>query len=394
MPLDTLSPELRADLALRHDRLRAAMQDQQVDACLLSSPISLLYAAGRLLDGFLYLDASGFDCLFVRGAQAASGERVHSVPKPEAIPALLQQMGVDAPRRLALEADEITAAEYFRLARVFPDAQAVPTQGLCRQARMLKTPWEIALLRQTCARHSDVYAQIPALYRPGMTDTDFSIAAEQLMRRSGHLGIFRTHGIRLEAFMGTVLAGDNAAAPSPYDFALGGAGTDQSYPLGANGTPLTPGTTLMCDISGNFYGYNSDLTRTYSIGAATAEVRDAHALACRIHQQVAAMARPGVTCEALYAHALALARQYSVADRFMGMGKQARFIGHGVGLVINELPVLAPRFTTALQAGMVIALEPKLVLPGVGAVGVEDTYLVTDTGMERLTTTPWDLLEL
>ena len=77
----------------------------------------------------------------------------------------------------------------------------------------------------------------------------------------------------------------------------------------------------------------------------------------------------------------------------MGHRQHAGFVGHGVGIEINELPVIAPRSRDILAAGNVIALEPKFVIPGVGAVGIENTYRVTDSGpMERLTDAPEEII--
>ena len=83
------------------------------------------------------------------------------------------------------------------------------------------------------------------------------------------------------------------------------------------------------------------------------------------------------------------------ADFFMGHGEgQVRFIGHGIGLEIDEFPVIAPNFEGELAQGMVIAFEPKFVFPGKGVVGMEDDYVVTSSGVERLTLTDQVLIKL
>jgi len=113
-----------------------------------------------------------------------------------------------------------------------------------------------------------------------------------------------------------------------------------------------------------------------------------------IEDEVAAAARPGVPCRELYELALMRAEAAGLQDGFMGTpGYTARFIGHGVGLELDELPVLSAN-DTPLAEGMVFALEPKFVLPGVGAVGIEDTFVVTAHGAERLSQTEQRLFEL
>ena len=74
--------------------------------------------------------------------------------------------------------------------------------------------------------------------------------------------------------------------------------------------------------------------------------------------------------------------------------KKAKFIGHGIGLEINEMPVLAPRMKQELEPGMVFALEPKIVLPGIGPVGIENSWVVTAEGVEKLTLCKEEIVEL
>ena len=194
--------------------------------------------------------------------------------------------------------------------------------------------------------------------------------------------------------MGTVLAGDNGGAVSPYDFALGGAGLHPSLPVGQSGVAMKEGMSVMVDIAGNFYGYLTDCTRTFAVGRLAEKAVFAHQVSINICDAVAAAGKPGARCEDLYNLALKMAADAGLADCFMGAAQKAKFIGHGTGLVINEQPVLGARSKDVLEAGMCIALEPKFVIPGTGAVGIEDTFLVTASGMEVLTPCDRELVSL
>jgi Xaa-Pro aminopeptidase len=289
------------------------------------------------------------------------------------------------PRKLLLEADELAYSEYVRLQRVFTPAETGNATALLRSLRRIKTPWEISLFRLSARLHGKTYAEIPRCFRPGMTDLELQYEIERIMRRNGSMGIFRTFGANMDIFMGSILAGENAETPSPFDFALGGGGMNGTLPIGANGTPLREGLAVMVDMAGNYTPYITDMTRVFSIGKLPGAAYRAHQVSLHIQSEVENAARPGTPCAGLYQLAAGIAGREGLASCFMGTAQQARFVGHGIGIQINELPVLTPRSGEVLEPGMVFALEPKFVIPGVGAVGIENSFLVTDTGIEKLT---------
>ncbi len=389
---DALSPELAPDLRRRLARIQPGIKSLDVDAIVLCTPVNLLYTSGKIFSGCAWIPHKGEPHFFVRRPQGLTGTNVHAIRNIEEVPAVLAKAGL-AVGRWALEGEELTWSFWPRLSRL-SEAPAVNGSGLLRRARSIKTAYEISLMRDAGLRHAKIIATYPRHFKPGMTDQQFALECEASMRRAGSLGLFRIHGNTMEIFMGSVLAGDNAAAASPYDFALGGAGLDDSMPVGQNNTKLLPGMTVLVDIAANFNGYLTDCSRTFSIGPASKEVKRAHQWAIDIQAAVVAAAKPGVSCESLYQLALDTAAQGGYADTFMGLGQKAKFIGHGTGLYINEWPVLGARSAAFLEPGNVIAIEPKIILPGVGAVGVEDTFAVTETGLENLTPCDPQIVEL
>ena len=385
---------LQPELKLRRDKIRVLMAQQEIDAALITCNVNLIYTYGRVVSGYLYLPLNAPARLFIKRPNNIEGEHIHSIRKPEQLPDLLKECGLPLPAKLMLEGDELSYTEYTRLAACFPEATVVNGTPLIRKARSVKTNIEIEMFRRSGIAHTKAYEQIPSVYRPGMTDRQLSIEIERLMRLEGCLGIFRTFGQSMEIFMGSVLAGDNAATPSPYDFALGGKGLDPSLPGGMNGTLLKEGYSVMVDIGGNFYGYMCDMSRVFSIGKLNDEAYAAHQVCLEVQDKVASMTAPGVVCEDLYNAAIEIVTKAGFADRFMGVSQQARFIGHGIGLEINEAPVLAPRIRRELEEGMVFALEPKIVLPGVGSVGIENSWVVTENGVGKLTICNEEIIEL
>ncbi|WP_373720241.1 M24 family metallopeptidase [Bacteroides heparinolyticus] len=386
---------LLPELKLRRDKIRSLMAQHEIDAALITCNVNLIYTYGRVVSGYLYLPLHAPARLFIKRPNNMVGEYVHPIRKPEQLPELLMECGLSIPSKLMLEGDELTFTEYNRLAACFPQTEVVPCgTSLIRKARSIKTDMEIEMFRRSGIAHAKAYEQIPSVYQPGMTDRQLSVEIERLMRLEGSLGIFRTFGQSMEIFMGSLLAGDNAMNPSPYDFALGGRGLDPSIPIGVDGSLLQPGQSFMVDMGGNFYGYMGDMSRVFSIGRLPEKAYAAHQTCLEIQEAVAEKAKPGVVCEDLYNIAINMVTKAGFADNFMGTTQKAKFIGHGIGLEINEMPVLAPRMKQELEPGMVFALEPKIVLPGIGPVGIENSWAVTEEGVEKLTLCKEEIVEV
>ena len=382
------------ELELKWRRIQQAMRQEEADGCLLTMNMNLYYVSGQVFNGYFYLPAEGRPYWFVKRLTLPETNQVHVIRKPEQMPELFRDLNLAMPRKLLLEEDELSYNECIRLQHVFRAEATGNASALIRHIRMIKTPWEIEQMRISARRHEAVYREIPACYRPGMRDVELQIEIEKRMRMHGSLGYFRAFGSNMDIFMGSLLAGENAGEPSPFDFALGGKGIHASGPLGANGTLLREGTTVMADMSGNYTAYQTDMTRVFSIGKLPDRAYRVHRVALEIQARMERTAKPGVSCAELYRDALAMAGQEGLKDCFMGTHLQAKFVGHGVGLEINELPVLTTRSKDILQPGMTFAFEPKFVLAGIGAVGIENTFLVTDSGVEKMTLLDENIIEL
>lgn len=377
--------ELIDDLQLKWGRIQQAMQAQHADACLLSVDVNLYYTTGRIFSGYFYLPAEGTPWFFVKRPNGLIDNHIEYIRKPEQIAEIFAARGIPMPEKLLLEADELTYNDYIRLQSIFNPKETGNATALMRTLREIKTPWEISQFRISAEKHAKTYSEIAECFRPGMTDLEFQYEIEKRMRQNGSIGIFRAFGANMDIFMGSILAGENAEAPSPFDFALGGKGMDASCPLGANGTILKDGIAIMVDMAGNYTPYMTDMTRVFSVGKLTEDAYRAHQTSLTIQNEIENVARPGVVCSELYNIAAGIAEKEGFAGNFMGTKQQAKFVGHGIGIQINELPVLTPRSKEELQPNMVFALEPKFVIPGVGAVGIENSFLVTETGIEKLT---------
>ena len=377
-------------MALRNRRIADRLKSQGIDAILVSENANLYYTSGRVFCGFTYITADGSVTYFVRRPVGLSGDNVRYIRKPEQIAEMLPAM----PATIALELDTTPYSTVERLRKIFGDAQVANGSDVLRRCRAVKTPYEIARLNESGVHHVMAYSRIPRIYRGGMTDVELQVEIERVLRNEGCLGQFRIAGGSMELFMGNLLTGDNADVPSPYDFAMGGAGLDLSLPVGCNGSAISPGHTVMVDMCGNFTGYMTDMTRVYYVGRLDETAAKAHQLSIDIHHRLAKEFHAGCEAKRMYEVAMEMVTAAGMDDYFMGHTQKAGFIGHGVGIEVNELPVLAPRSRDVLEEGNVIAIEPKFVIPHVGAVGIENTYVVRNDRLECITNAPEEITEL
>lgn len=389
-----IQKELIGDLKLKWDHMQQAMQKINAGGCLLTVDVNLYYTTGRIYSGYFYLPAEGAPWFFVKRPNGLTGDHVEYIRKPEQMAELFASHRLEMPEKLLLEADELTYNDYIRLQKIFNPKETGNATAMMRELRRIKTPYEIEMFRISAERHAKTYAEIPECFRPGMTDLEFQYEIEKRMRKNGSIGLFRAFGANMDIFMGSILAGENAEVPSPFDFALGGGGIDASCPLGANGTTLKEGTAVMVDMAGNYTAYMTDMTRVFSVGRLPELAYRAHQTARLIESEIENIARPGTPCAELYEIAAKITEKQGLGAYFMGTKQQAKFVGHGIGIQINELPVLTPRSKERLEPNMVFALEPKYVIPGVGAVGIENSFLVTETGLEKITQFTEDIIQL
>lgn len=394
-PIPFIPGELRPEIDLHLDKVRRELRRDGLQAALVGGSANIYYTTGRAFRGYVYIPVEGKTLWFViRPTVFNPSDDVIMVRKPEQIPDALSERGLALPDAVGLEQDVLSYSEIARLSKALALTRDINCSDALRRARMVKTPWEIARMREDGMHQAAVYHRIDKLYKEDMTDLEFQIEIERVLRLEGCLGYPRVSGNYMQINLGSVINGKNADSPSPYDFSMGGAGVDPSLPVGADGSIMHYGTTVMVDMNGSFNGYQSDMTRVWRIGSIPELAMKAHRCACDILRALEKSARPGVEICELYKEAERMAYDRGLSDYFMGHRQKAGFIGHGVGIELNEQPAITPRCRVRLEEGMTLALEPKFVIPDVGAVGPENTYVVRPDGLESLTVFPEDIPDL
>jgi Xaa-Pro dipeptidase len=223
--------------------------------------------------------------------------------------------------------------------------------------------------------------------RVGITDLELAAELEFVARKEGHQGITRMRGFNSELFFGHVFSGADSAVPAYLDTPLGGVGVNPSIGQGSSYKTIRANEPICVDFAGAFDGYLSDQTRIFSVGALPEKLVRAYHDMVAIQNRMLELAVPGASWGGLYNACFQLACEMGYRDHFMGSkGAQVSFIGHGIGIEIDEYPFIARGFDAyELKEGMTFAFEPKAVFPGLGAVGIENTYRLGAEGPKPLT---------
>ncbi len=388
VPLDELRSRAR--------RLQGHLRDAGLGGALFVQNVDRYYFSGTMQGGFVVVPADGDPLVLVRRdpdrAAAESPLPVEPLASARDLAGRIRVAFGEIPAPLGLELDVLPAAQVARFERMLPGATFGDVSRALALTRAVKSPWEIDRIRRAARTVADAVARIPDLLEPGMTELELAARVECELRLRGHGGLIRMRGFNQEIFYGHVITGPASAEPSFLDAPTGGAGLGPALAQGPGSQPIAPGVPVSVDLVGNHQGYLSDQTRPLCLGEPEAPFGRAFEAAVAIERAVVDAARPGVSAGDLYRVAVDAAADTAFGDRFMGAAQKVSFVGHGIGLEVDEYPFLARGFDLPLAEGMVFALEPKFVFPARGVVGIEDTYRVTADGVERLTPSPQEMV--
>ncbi|MCU0580634.1 MAG: Xaa-Pro peptidase family protein [Desulfobacterota bacterium] len=370
------------------------------DAGLLFQNLDRFYYSGTMQPGMLYLPVQEEPLLLIRkNLERAEEESSLSAIRPlkslSGLGPLLAENGYGPPALLGLELDILPAHLYLQLTHIFPNSRLLDASSTLRRCRMIKSPWEIDNLTRAADLTAGLMARVPEVLRSGMSELELAGRLEAYLRREGHQGYIRTRGFNQEVFYGHILSGPEGTRASYIDSPSGGLGIGPAFSQGAGFKKLRAHEPISIDYCGCFNGYIVDQTRMVSLGEPAAAVRKAYDAMREVQEILKSRTRPGITGTEVYRWALEEAARLGYRETFMGSGtSRAAYVGHGVGLELDELPLLAETFDWPLEESMVLALEPKVILPEHGLVGIENTFLLTSGGLVPLTRAPEDFLLL
>lgn len=374
------------EISVRLEQLRRSLSASAVDGALLLHAADAFYYSGTRQNEALWVPVDGEPALLVRRsatrARAESPLRdVRPFPLGRELAALFS--GV---RRVGLCFDVTRVAQWEWWRRRVPGLEFADVSPLVRRQRSIKSPLELEAMRRGGRKLAAAMGEVPSFLRAGLREIDVAAELEVRLRRAGNEGSPRLRSPNMELFTGLVASGEAAAEAGGFDGPVVGRGLSAAYPIGPSEKIIGAGEPVLVDYTFLFQGYTLDMTRAFSVGPLDVRLTRAMEVAIAIQDELAPLLAPDQVPAELYARSLDRADAAGLRRFFMGSGDDvSRFVGHGIGMELDELPVLARDSREPLVEGQVVALEPKFVFPGIGAVGIENSWAVTRAGGEKLT---------
>jgi Xaa-Pro dipeptidase len=391
-----LLPGSEAEKRVR--RMQQWMQESGIDATFIFQNSDLYYFSGTAQSGLLCLPCDGDPVYLVtksisRALEESAWKHILPLSKLENAPSLLEAESIRSLKRVGLEMDVLPAAHYFRIAKLFPGTELIDASAAIRTIRMIKSPHEVDQIRRAAQMIMKAWHELPNWIRPGATELELLAQMEYFLRLQGHQGIQRTRGFNYEIGYGAFSAGPNACFPTSFPGSTGFRGLYPAISNAGSNRRLAPEEPLLVDISGGYGGYVADATRTFAVGTLPLDMQKAHSFILELNREIESMLRVGAECRVICENAFEKVACSPYAAGFMGAGdNRLRYVGHGVGLELDELPVLTSKNTTLLEAGMTLAIEPKIFFPDRGGVGIENMYWIKESGFEKLTPYPEEII--
>jgi Xaa-Pro aminopeptidase len=382
----------------RIEKLQNTLGKEEIDAALLLYHRDVYYYAGTARPASLAVvpdDAA----LFVRRGMdwARSESSVRDVREGGLTPITdwLDQKGIHT-GKVGIEMDVVPADVYLRLRELLTDVQFVDISPLILGQRLIKDEKEIEAIRGACKMVEQTHRHLPHLVKEGMTELELAAELEAIARKNGHesFAILRK-GMETGMGFALVLGGDSTKIIGGYGQVVTGEGLSSAFPYGPSERKIKRGTTIVFDIAGLCQGYHSDLARTYCLGKPTARMVEAFSALVSIQSVILDTAKPGASAKHVYEAALKKAKDLEWGEWFQGPEKQkGTFVGHGLGLEIDEPPLLSPKDKTVIRENMTFTTELFIVHPEFGEVKLEDTVLIAKDGPVFLTGLERNIIEV
>jgi Xaa-Pro dipeptidase len=388
------------ELDNRMKRFKTVMNRDNPDweITVIFSKINLYYFTGTMQDGILIIKRNDGPIYWVRRSyERALSESLFQLIKP--MSSFRDTVGSldKLPETVYLETEVIPLALYHRFHKYFPFKNFKPVDKVLAMLRAVKSEYELSLMREAGKIHQHVLEDlVPEMLQEGMSEASLAAELFHIMVEEGHDGVTRFGMFDTEIVLGQLGFGESSIYPTYFNGPGGNYGLSPAVPLlGSRYRKLRKGDLVFIDAGCSVEGYNTDKTMTYMFGQSLPQhAIDNHYECVNLQNEIAAMLKPGIIPSNIYKMIMCNLDKDFLRN-FMGFGDRGvNFLGHGIGLLIDEQPVIAEGFNEPLEAGMVFAVEPKKGIRDIGMVGIENTFIVTSHGGECITGSNSGLIQI
>jgi len=388
----------KQDLLKRIEGIKRLMAKNHIDFGIIFQNVDRFYFTGSMQKGILVIPVDNGPLFFIeKGIERAKMETpldMIPIKNDKEIKKILDCNGLLS-GRAGLELDALPVSTFERLKKVIGFEHYADMAPSIKELRAVKSPFELEQLKKSGRMISHVFAKAKDVVREGVTELDIDATLVSEGRKLGHQGFLRMRGINQEMTTITVQSGFTGAITTCVDGPIGGTGVTPAMPQGSSLKKVERGIPVTIDYGGGYNGYITDETRVFVVGKLKEIFNKPYETAREIIEDIIYYAREGVDCIDIFSRAYRIVEKAHLQNYFMGYGEgQVSFIGHGLGLEINELPVITARHRRVLKEGMVFAFEPKFVLPPYGAIGIELDFIVRQRGLERIIEDSIDIVYL
>ncbi len=394
--LNTADLTPKEEITARIDSLRKGMAEKGIELAIILQNVDIFYFTGTLQRGVLAVSTEQGPAFFVEKsifrAEMETPLDIIPIKRDKEVKDILVEKKM-LPGRCAMELDVVPIALGERWKSILGRDSMEDLSQIIRDVRLVKSEFEIAQLRKSGEIVEHVLEKAKNIIRNGMREIDIDAELIAEGRRRGHQGLLRMRGLNQEMMSVYVTHGYSATITSGADVPISGIGLTHAIGQGASVNIVKSGIPVIVDYGGGYNGYITDETRAYATGPLKELFHKPYEVARDIVEETMGFVKEGTDATEVFTKAFDRVKAAGLKEHFMGHGEgQVAFIGHGLGLEINELPVITPRHKMVLKEGMVFAFEPKFIFPGEGAIGIEVDFVVRKNGLERLTRTPVDIV--
>ena len=362
--------------------------DSEWECAVIINKVNVFYFTGTMQNGALFIPREKEPVFYVRRSYPRAAEESHmeNIHSFNSFRDVAEHFGTSV-KNIYAEKEFVSLAHFERMNKHLKYENVLPVDYAVMKTRSKKSEFEMSLMRRAGGIHREVLEDvIPNHIKVGMSEADLAARIMYEMMIRGHHGIARLNMFNTELFLGNVCFGESSINHNTFDGPGGIKGNSPAVPLfGSPERKLGSDELIFVDVGCGVEGYNTDKTMIYATGTLPDIAYKYHEECVSLQNRIAERLVPGAIPSEIYEDIMNTLEP-EFAEEFMGFGEgHVKFLGHGVGLVIDEYPVIAKGFDEPFEENTAMALEPKRGIKGVGMVGVENTFAVTGSGGKSLT---------